>query len=384
MAGEDFVQLLSEPVNKLLSDNNKKTLSKLWNEYFLDLYNNRTEFIHDLALSNKKARNNLLKYTFSENYELAKNNLKDIEQNTNPWINLDENRLITLTKPEKTTRRNSCSSLLEATAAEKLYKNNILNGVFRLVVSMFQYLSYFEENNIDINLWNYCLNSLTFSHEFFFIGLLTIICQYTWTVLLLYNVIKKYHVSHSADIIMVTIISSIISLIYSYKTLKSYSYTRKLYKFRIQLFDDYPSIQLKKEDRDKLYFQSRKITMKRKHIVYNWWADFLSNCILPILIPVINIFIILSADSCIEAVLNSIAVFFIIQIDEDLYSINSWELEKKTINTIKWIISCVYTNHFPAFNDAFRNEFENWHHDAIRITHSFKNKKKTNRIIPIE
>ena len=248
---------------------------------------------------------------------------------------------------------------------------------------MFQYLSYFEENNVNVNLWNYCLYSLTFSKEFFFIGLLTIICQYTWTVLLFYNVARKYHVSHSADIILVTIISSVISLIYSYKTLKSYTYTRKLYKFRIQLFDDYSCLELKKMDKEKIYYQTRNISMKRKHIVYNWWADFLSNCILPILIPIINIFIILSADSCTEAVLNSIAVFFIIQIDEDLYSINSWELEKKTINTIKWIISCIYTQHFPAFTDAFKHEFENWHHEAVRISHSFKNKRKQRRVAPM-
>ena len=61
MAGEDFIQLLSEPINKLLSENNTKTLSKLWNEYFLDLYNNRTEFIHDLTLSKKKNKTKFIK-----------------------------------------------------------------------------------------------------------------------------------------------------------------------------------------------------------------------------------------------------------------------------------------------------------------------------------
>ena len=46
---------------------------------------------------------------------------------------------------------------------------------------------------------------------------------------------------------------------------------------------------------------------------------------------IINVFIILGTETCLDAVLNCIAVFFIIQIDEDLYSLNSWELERKTI-----------------------------------------------------
>ena len=381
MAGDKFIQLLSEPVNKLIEDRNDKTLSKLWNQEFLDLYNNRTEFIHDLDEKKTKLAKSMLNCNFFENYLYAKNNLKSVEDTCSPWENLDENRILTVSRPDKLTRRNSSTSVQQAAACEKMYKPEINNAVTRLVVSLFQYLSYFEENNIEINLWNYCLNSLTFSKEFFLIGLFTVLCQYTWTFILLYSVVNNYNPSRSPDIILVTIISSIISLIYSYKTLKSYSYTRKLYKFRLKLYDDYSNLQLTKDEQSKIYFIKRKITMKRHHIVYNWWADFLSNCVLPVFIPFLNIFIILNGDSSIEAVLNSIAVFFIIQIDEDLYTINSWEFEKKTIDTIKWILSCVYTTHFPAFNDAFRNECENWHHTAIRMSSRFK---KKNKIVPAE
>ena len=60
--------------------------------------------------------------------------------------------------------------------------------------------------------------------------------------------------------------------------------------------------------------------MKKYHIRYNWWADFFSNFILPLGIPVINFFIILDSESIIDAILNSVAIFFIVQIDEDLYN----------------------------------------------------------------
>ena len=118
--------------------------------------------------------------------------------------------------------------------------------------------------------------------------------------------------------------------------------------------------------------------MKKKHLLFNWWIDFLSNCVLPILIPFINLFIILGTEECLDAVLNCIAVFFIIQIDEDLYSINSWELEKRTIETIKWTVGCIYCHHFPSFKDSFRNEFENWHHTVLRMSNKFKK----NRVEP--
>ena len=45
---------------------------------------------------------------------------------------------------------------------------------------------------------------------------------------------------------------------------------------------------------------------------------------------------------------------------------NSWELERKTIETIKWTIGCIYCQHFPSFKDSFRNEFENWHHTNFK------------------
>ena len=375
MVGSDFIELLAEPVNKLLNKKNDKILSKLWNEYFLELYNNRSEFIHDLYQSNSKITKTILNNTFYDNYNFCKIKLNQIKRECNPWEDLDESRVLTLIKPEKATRRNSTSTLQQASAGEKIHKNDIEKAVISLVVSMFQYLSYYEENNIDVNLWNYCLNSLTFSYEFFFIGLITVICQYIWFTLLVYNVFSKFKVSHSADIILVAIISTIISLIYSYKSLKSYYHTRKLYKFRIKLYKDFPLLQLTKTERKKLFFEKRKITMKKKHIIYNWWVDFFSNCVLPIFIPLINVFIILGTETCLDAVLNCIAVFFIIQIDEDLYSLNSWELERKTIETIKWTIGCIYCQHFPSFKDSFRNEFENWHHTILRMSSKFKRNK---------
>ena len=37
------------------------------------------------------------------------------------------------------------------------------------------------------------------------------------------------------------------------------------------------------------FYISKNITMKLWHIKYNYYVDFLSNCILPIIIPILNI-----------------------------------------------------------------------------------------------
>ena len=62
---------------------------------------------------------------------------------------------------------------------------------------------------------------------------------------------------------------TILSLLYSYNTIKSYFYSRYLYKFLIKIYDDFPEIALTKSERTLKYYNKRNITMKKYHLKYN-------------------------------------------------------------------------------------------------------------------
>jgi len=94
--------------------------------------------------------------------------------------------------------------------------------------------------------------------------------------------------------------------------------------------------------------------------------------VLPLIIPVINVFIILNSDNILDAILNSIAVFFIIQIDEDLYNLSNDEKNINNINFTQWIISVMYFKHFPIIKDIF----------MFNCNNIIKKKIKKNKIVP--
>ena len=132
---------------------------------------------------------------------------------------------------------------------------------------------------------------------------------------------------------------------------------------------------LSKNERSAEHYKKRKITMKKYHIKYNWWADFFSNFILPLGIPIINFFIILNSDSIIDAILNSVAIFFIVQIDEDLYNNSDYDNDKNSINFTRWLISVIYCHYFPLFKDIFQLESEKWFSKIFKLSKNYKNNK---------
>ena len=74
------------------------------------------------------------------------------------------------------------------------------------------------------------------------------------------------------------------------------------------------------------------------------------------------------------------AIFFIIHIDEELYSFSNYKNEKLSIDFTKWIMSNIYCSYFIEFKDTFRNEVDNWENNLNEINNRFK----ANRVAPQE
>ena len=353
----NFISLLSKPITTYLySNNDRYSLFSKWRYYFIDLYNNHDDFLlmaNTRITDNNTIEHNILNKDFFYNYEMAKTNFRNLSQ----YFKFC-NKLNTIHNSINFKKKNQSDDILlilnNLKIKEKENKIILENTIFTFVVFIFQYINYFEEKSIKSNLWNYCLKSMVFSYKCFFVGIFTLLCQYIWTGALLYKIVNNFTITSDPLIIIITIISTIISLFYSHDTLCSYFHTIKLYRFLIKLYKEYPEITSNVNDiTTKQFYKENNITMTSRVIHFYWCADFLSNFVLPIIIPVINIFILLNSDNILDAILNSIALYFIIQIDEDLYNLSNDEKNVNNINFTQWIISVMYCRHFPIFKDIF-------------------------------
>ena len=381
----NFIGLLSRPLtthNEIKRDNHN--LNSKWIQYFLDFYNERTNF---LILANTKIYGsqvsdlNILKKDYKENYTDANTIFKEITEN----YNIDGDDKSGDISLDLSIFENDGNQDLLLVKIEQEKKNvKIEYGVFRLVLFIFQYLHVFEDKSINNNLWNYCLKSSTFSFRCFMIGLLTLICQYVWTGALIYNVIIDYHISSDISIILITIISTIISSLYSYETFSSFWSSVTLYKFLIKLYEDNPELELSREEEDYYYYKIRHINMRKLYIKYNLCADFLSNFILPIVLPILNIFVILNSETAIDAILNSMAIFFIVQIDEELYRITEYSTNQETIIFTRWVISTLYCKYFPAYDKIFKKECDTWHNSVMNLSNRYRKKSCNGKVAPDE
>jgi hypothetical protein len=378
---ENFISLLCKPISTYFNSNDEKnSLYNKWKFNFIELYNNKSEFLcmaHTELNHNKGDEQKILETNYFDNYLIVKKNFRFIAESLNIWDNtilIDDDNFI-LNIEDFSHNPNNNEMIFDLINKEKENKNFIEINMFRFIVFVYQYLNIFEERSINNNLWNYSLRSCTFSYKCFFIGIFTLIIQYVWVGALVYSVVDDYSTTDNILIMIISVLSTILSLLYSYNSIKSYFYSRYLYKFLIRIYDDFPEISLTKNERMESHYEKRKITMKRYHIVYNWWADFFSNFILPIGIPMINFFIILNSESVIDAILNSVAIFFIVQIDEDLYNYSDYDNEKNSINFTRWIISVVYCHYFPLFKDIFQLESEKWFAKIFKLSKKYKNNK---------
>jgi len=346
-------------LNKDINNYNDKELSDLYNLWVhnvIEIYNNKAEFILLGNIETKNNEQNIFKKSYKENYNLMKKSLGDIYVKQE---NVDNDIFISVYGE---------------------YNNNIIdetkkkNNISRLIICIFQYLHTFEDKSINSNLWNYCLKSVSVSTKSTSIGLFTLICQYLMTGALLYSMVDNFNPTKNITIILITIISTIISILYSYDTLQSFINSIPLYSFLINIYDDYPEITLTKEKQQQIFYKNRNINMSKFVIKYNFVCDFLSNFILPIIIPIINIFIILNSDTIVDSILNSVAIFFIIQIDEELYTRTDYEKDQMSINFTRWILSNIFCNYFSEYKQYFVKETNQWHRSSIRLSNRYKNK----------
>ena len=368
----NFISLLSKPISSYKNfKNNNFNLYGKWIQYFTELYNSKDEFLlmANTNICNNKKKSPILEHNFIQNYDLMKNKLNEISNLNILTGNLD------ITLNSRKSFSDNETNLSKYIKIETQNQKKLDDCIFTMIVCIFQYLNEFEDKSINGNLWNYCLRSSQFSKKCFITGMLILICQYTWITALIYNTNNEFEANNDTVIIIITITSTLVSLFYSYNSINSFNNSRKLYKFLIDLYTDYPTLILHNDESNLLYFKNRHITMKKIHIYYNWFADFLSNCILPIIIPIINIFIILNSESVVDAILNCMAIFFIIHIDEELYTISNYKSEQLSIDFTKWVIANIYCHYFIEFKDIFRNECDNWQNNVKNLSKRFKSKK---------
>ena len=370
---EELIKLLIKPKTSIIEINDKNTLYSKWIHNCIDLYNNRTEFL--LLANTKIGGSNLeidtLNKPYIENYKLMNKGFEKITYNKcsddNIFLDLYENN-----KEKIDTKTEEYDSDLEYT-------------IFRLIIFIFQYLHTFEDKSININLWNYSLKSCSISQRCFIIGIFTLLSQYVMIGCLLYHLMINFEANYDTSIILITIFSTIISLLYSYDTFNSFWNSIPLYRFLILIYKEYPELQLSSYEKNLLYYKNRNINMTLNHIIFNFIADMLSNGLLPIIIPFINIFIILNSENVVESILNSIAIFFIIQIDEELYTVTDYESDKKSINFLRWVVSVIYCKHFPEYERIFKLEMNGWQNRSLKISKKYRynnrNKIDPNKII---
>jgi hypothetical protein len=380
---ENLILLLSKPYQ--LNNEYQINTSEIYNKWilnFIELFNNRHDFLLMAGLdihSFRGKKEKILNKSYKQNYENVKENFDIIKQN-----NIEQHNGQPMVKIVP-TNNSSPHNIVVNNDNKKLLENT----VFCLLIFIFQYLNEFEKKSITTNLWNYCLKSVTFCTKSFVVGLVLLICQYIWIISLIYDVSNNLEINNDvsnnleinndASIIIVTIVSTIISAFYSYISINSYINSRPLYKFLLKVYDENTNLILKKEEKELIFYKERKINMKRWHIIYNWTADCLSNFILPIVLPFVNIFIIINSETIVDAILNCMAIFFIIQIDEEIYQKSDYKIEQLNINFTRWLIAGIYCKYIPEFEPIIKQENSLWQ----RLFKNCLTKYKKNSIKPI-
>ena len=260
----------------------------------------------------------------------------------------DRNQLFTDEQKEKLKHVKDCID--RCVKYEKNYYQVNKRSSMLLVTLVYQYLNEFENKSININMWNYSLRTMQTSRKYLYLGFITIFSQISWLSILSYNIISNWSPNYDTLILTIAVLSSLISVLYSYDTIHSFSNSCSFYRFTNQLYTDFP-----------------KLNGNKNILKWNFSADLVSNCIIPVAMPFINFFIVLHSQSVLEAILNSMAIFFIIHIDEELYTRTAYENETEMKVYVKKVIATLYDYYTPTFNPNFSYEYETEHNKVFRL-----------------
>jgi len=362
-----YIDLLTKPITNYQLLDKKNSIYKLWIKYNIELFNSQNEFLSlgKTTLCSKSIFNN----TFVKNYNLFKSKINfsrrknkvrpsltnccyiDLERSMQNCYDIQQfHKLNDLNEEQKSKLVDVKKYIDQCVIYEtQNYKENT-DKVLLLMTFVYQYLNEFENKSINVNMWNYSLRTLTVSSKYLYLGIITIFSQLSWLTILAYNIITEYNPNFDDLILIVTTLSSLISVLYSFDTIQSFYNSFFFYKFTYTLYNDFP----------KLY--------GNKYILYwNFTADFMSNCLIPFIMPFLNFFIVLHSDSVLDAILNSMAIFFIIHIDEELYTRTTYENETDMKNYVKKIISTLYDHFTPTFSPNFTYEYESEHNKIFKL-----------------
>lgn len=365
-AALDIINLLSRPITTYVNSKGS-SIYKLWIKYNIELFNSQTEFLSLGKLS--FVEDNMFNNTFSQNYKAFKSSINFSKgthrvvpapyENKNCYINLekamldcydihDRDQMFTDEQKEKLQHVKDCID--RCVKYEKNYYQVNKRSSMLLVTLVYQYLNEFENKSININMWNYSLRTMQTSRKYLYLGFITIFSQISWLSILSYNIISDWNPNYDTLILTIAVLSSLISVLYSYDTIHSFSNSCSFYSFTNQLYTDFP-----------------KLNGNKNILKWNFSADLVSNCIIPIAMPFINFFIVLHSQSVLEAILNSMAIFFIIHIDEELYTRTAYENETEMKVYVKKVIATLYDYYTPTFNPNFSYEYETEHNKLFRL-----------------
>ena len=358
---KEIIDLFCTPV-EILKKYKSSDFKYKWLKESVDLYNNREEFLfYVYNKSSHRDELDIVKKPYKVNYKEMKNTF------------------------EKTVNNNSTLNKRKSLYDEISLSHDKEYCIFLLLVFIYKYFQVFDEESISYNLWNYCLRSHTFSLKLFIIGICTLLCQICLMGSIIYYLYEYYEQNNQTEVILISIISSIVSILYCYNTIKSFWQSIPLYKLLLKMHNDYPNLSLNKKQQNYFFNKQKKISMTKFYIKYNFVCDTISNLISPLFIPCVNIFIILSSDSIIEAILNSIAIFYIVQIDEELFTISEYKQNQSSIYFIKHIISTIYCKYYPSYDDIFYKECNEWQQTIVKKARGTIAKiNKSKKINPID
>ena len=150
-SAKNFIDLLSCPITTYFNQtNDNKSLYIKWKFNFIELYNNRSEFLC-MANTNLDDKNlkeeKILNSNFNENYSVLKKNFNYISKKLKIWndkhLNItDDHFILNINSKDNNPYNNDI--IFDIIDQEKIHKPLLELNMFRFMVFIYQYLNIFD------------------------------------------------------------------------------------------------------------------------------------------------------------------------------------------------------------------------------------------------